>query len=77
MADSLERILKQPKEIAMVKLADRISNLAPPPAHWTHEKISSYRVEGVQIFDALKGKSAFLDARLQYRLQRYPLPDEA
>jgi len=39
MADSLERIKGQPREIWMVKMADRIVNLAPPPPHWTKEKI--------------------------------------
>ena len=37
MADSLKRILKQPKEILLVKMADRITNLQPPPKHWTKE----------------------------------------
>ena len=31
--DSLERIKLQPKEIWMVKLADRITNLQPPPSY--------------------------------------------
>jgi (p)ppGpp synthase/HD superfamily hydrolase len=35
MADSLRRIRAQPAEIAAVKLADRTTNLAPPPAHWS------------------------------------------
>lgn len=39
MKDSLERIRRQPKEIWMVKLADRITNLQPPPKHWTIEKV--------------------------------------
>src|SRR3569832_156571 len=32
MADSLRRIRAQPREIWLVKLADRFTNLAPPPA---------------------------------------------
>ena len=72
MGDSLKRILQQPGEVAMVKLADRITNLAPPPPHWTAEKISSYRKEGEEILSALGGKSAFLSARFQERLGRYP-----
>jgi (p)ppGpp synthase/HD superfamily hydrolase len=34
MKDSLSRIKNQPIEIWMVKIADRITNLQPPPAHW-------------------------------------------
>lgn len=33
MKDSLKRIKKQPKEISMVKMADRITNLQIPPGH--------------------------------------------
>ena len=32
MPDSLSRILRQPREIAIVKLADRIVNMSPPPS---------------------------------------------
>ncbi len=34
MADSLRRIREQPREVWLVKLADRITNLAPPPSYW-------------------------------------------
>jgi (p)ppGpp synthase/HD superfamily hydrolase len=49
MADSLARIKEQPREIGMVKLADRIVNLQPPPSHWSAEKRSKYREEAIQI----------------------------
>ena len=39
MQDSLDRILQQPAEVAMVKLADRICNLSPPPHYWNTDKI--------------------------------------
>ena len=35
LPDSLKRIREQPGEIWLVKLADRISNLAPPPVYWS------------------------------------------
>jgi len=38
MQDSLDRILQLPKEVWAVKLADRITNLQPPPAYWDAEK---------------------------------------
>ncbi|MBN1546543.1 MAG: bifunctional (p)ppGpp synthetase/guanosine-3',5'-bis(diphosphate) 3'-pyrophosphohydrolase [Syntrophaceae bacterium] len=71
MADSLERVRQQPKEIWMVKMADRITNLQPPPKHWTPEKVSRYREEASQIHHALKGASPYLAARLQKKIDRY------
>lgn len=53
MKDSLERIVKQPREIWMVKLCDRIVNLQPPPAHWDPAKIQAYKDEAVLILSAL------------------------
>ena len=43
MHDSLARIASAPPEIAMVKLADRITNLEPAPPHWRAEKRHAYR----------------------------------
>ena len=71
MRDSLDRILRQPAEVAMVKLADRITNLAPPPPQWTAGKISAYRAEAVLIADTLGAASALLAARLRQRIERY------
>ncbi|WP_333665227.1 HD domain-containing protein, partial [Desulfobacter postgatei] len=42
MSDSLRRIKLQPIEIWMVKMADRITNLQPPPPYWTTEKRKKY-----------------------------------
>jgi (p)ppGpp synthase/HD superfamily hydrolase len=39
MRDSLARIQNQPQAVWMVKLADRITNLQPPPKTWNQEKI--------------------------------------
>ncbi len=71
MTDSLRRIREQPPEIWMVKLADRITNLLPPPAHWSREKVARYKTEAGQIHDALGGASAVLSARLLERLAVY------
>lgn len=71
MEDSLKRILQQSREVAMVKLADRITNLAPPPAHWTGYKIREYRKEAQRILEALGGASAFLAQRMEERLATY------
>jgi (p)ppGpp synthase/HD superfamily hydrolase len=71
MADSLERIRQQPHTVWMVKLADRITNLMPPPHYWTEEKIVAYRDEAKQIHDALAEASPYLAARLRDRIAAY------
>lgn len=72
MRDSLDRILRQPAEIAMVKMSDRLANLGPPPPRWTAVKVASYRAEAQEILDALGAASRFLAARLRDRIARYP-----
>ncbi|WP_299442842.1 HD domain-containing protein [uncultured Rhodospira sp.] len=71
MADSLTRIRTQPPAVWMVKLADRITNLQPPPVHWSREKVSAYRQEAGRILDALSGVSPFLDQRLRDKISAY------
>ncbi len=72
MADSLARIRSQPPEVAMVKLADRITNLAPPPPQWNAQKVVLYRAEAEEILSALGSASAFLQIRFRERLAAYP-----
>ena len=71
MQDSLQRIQQQPPEVWMVKLADRITNLAPPPHFWTKEKIARYREEAIKIHTALHGASTYLGDRLLARIEEY------
>ncbi|BAY73618.1 hypothetical protein NIES25_00260 [Nostoc linckia NIES-25] len=71
MTDSLRRIKKQPPEIWMVKLADRISNFQAPPHYWNQEKIIRYREEGIQIYETLKDASPFLASRLASKIEDY------
>ena len=72
MADSLERIREQPREVWLVKLADRISNLQKPPHYWSKEKIERYRDEARRIHAALGEASDSLSRRLQVKIDRYP-----
>jgi (p)ppGpp synthase/HD superfamily hydrolase len=72
MGNSLKRILAQPPEVAMVKLADRITNLAPPPPQWTPSKIAKYRAEAEVILRELGAASTFLTRRFEERLSEYP-----
>jgi (p)ppGpp synthase/HD superfamily hydrolase len=69
--DSLARIQQQPREIWMVKMADRIANLEPPPHYWTKAKITQYRQEAIEIHDALHPASDALAARLLDKIERY------
>jgi (p)ppGpp synthase/HD superfamily hydrolase len=71
MADSLKRIQKEPKEIWMVKLADRITNLQPPPHYWNNEKIRKYRKEASTILEALGEANTWLAKRLKRKIDQY------
>lgn len=71
MTDSLDRIRRQPREIRMVKLCDRITNLLPPPAHWDRPKITAYRDEARLILDRLGHASPYLSRRLEKKINAY------
>ncbi|MFV9506405.1 MAG: HD domain-containing protein [Oscillochloridaceae bacterium umkhey_bin13] len=71
MADSLARIQAQPQAVWLVKLADRITNLQPPPAHWDAAKIVAYRNEAQTILEALGAASPYLAARLAAKIAAY------
>ncbi len=71
MQDSLNRIKQQPLEVWMVKLADRINNLQPPPPHWTSEKKRAYQQEARIIFEHLETASPYLAARLEQKIATY------
>jgi (p)ppGpp synthase/HD superfamily hydrolase len=71
MEDSLNRIKQQPKEIWMVKMADRIVNLNPPPDFWNSEKIRSYYNEAKQIYESLNAADSYLADRLVLKIKEY------
>ena len=71
MPDSLRRIREQPREVWMVKLADRICNLQEPPHYWSSDKRARYRAEARDILAALGEASAYLAQRLQRRIDDY------
>lgn len=71
MLDSLARIREQPREVAMVKLADRIVNLQPPPGHWSTAKRRAYREEAQLILASLQGANAYLEKRLEEKIHSY------
>lgn len=71
MVDSLRRIKMQPKEIWMVKLADRITNLSAPPFYWSKEKKIKYREEALLIHGELHFANVHLSERLVTRIRNY------
>ncbi|MEW5738468.1 MAG: HD domain-containing protein [Myxococcota bacterium] len=71
MGDSLARIQAQPREVWVVKLADRITNLEEPPHYWSVEKRRKYRAEALEIHAALATAHEGLGARLLARAEAY------
>ena len=71
MHDSLTRIRQQPREIWMVKLGDRITNLKAPPHYWKPEKIQRYRQEAKLILESLGDANEYLAARLMKKIDSY------
>lgn len=71
LEDSVLRIKQQPKEVWMVKLADRITNLQPPPSYWSISKIDSYREEAIFILDCLGEANDILADRLRSKINIY------
>lgn len=71
MEDSLKRIKLHSKEIWMVKLADRITNLQPPPSHWSSQKRKKYLKQAKLILNELRSGSDFLSYRLTAKILEY------
>lgn len=71
MSRSLKALQKQPECIQMVKLADRITNLAPAPLFWNKAKRKGYEEEAKQILKALKGANSYLEQKLQNKIENY------
>ena len=71
LQDSIERILKQPPEIWMVKLADRISNLQAPPFQWSKERRERQILTSISIYESLKDGSDYLANRLDKKIKEF------
>ncbi len=68
MIDSINRIKKQSKEIAIVKLADRTFNLRCFVPKWSDEKKVAYVEEAKIILKELGYASSYLSNKLQERI---------
>ncbi|WP_320034451.1 HD domain-containing protein [Halarcobacter sp.] len=71
MAESINRLLTQPYEIQMVKLADRIVNLQKPPESWEGLEIFNYHKESKFILSCLKNCNLYLSKRLEEKINNY------
>ncbi|AXT61161.1 bifunctional (p)ppGpp synthetase/guanosine-3',5'-bis(diphosphate) 3'-pyrophosphohydrolase [Aquimarina sp. AD10] len=71
MIDSLARINKLQKEVGIVKIADRITNLQSPPGHWSKDKVVKYYEEAKLISFELKNKNKYLNKRLETKIKEY------
>ncbi len=58
--DSVQRIKRLSKEVWAVKLADRITNLMPPPGDWNQQKIRQYADVSRYILDELGEANEYL-----------------
>jgi (p)ppGpp synthase/HD superfamily hydrolase len=71
MEDSIRRIKNSRPETGIVKMADRITNLAAPPHFWEKEKIIEYFHESEMIYDELKSLDHHLAGRLLEKINNY------
>ena len=75
MQDRIDRIIAHSAEAALVKLADRITNLQPPPQDWAPAKVAQYAEEAEMILEKLGYASRHMGARFRQRLARYRAAD--
>jgi (p)ppGpp synthase/HD superfamily hydrolase len=71
LIDSLERIIKEPNEVHLVKIADRIINLSTPPSIWTNEKIRKYYLSSIVLHEKLRESDLFLSEKLLNKINEY------
>ncbi len=71
MPDSIERIKKQPREIAIVKLADRLFNIRDRVPSWTKQKQDFYIEEAKLIYENLKLANENLANALEKAIREY------
>ena len=71
MKDSLNRINRLQKEVGLVKIADRITNLQTPPSHWNIDRIKKYCEEAKLISSTLRDKNTYLNKRIDSKIAEY------
>ncbi len=71
MPDCINRILRQPREIAILKMADRLFNLRDRVPGWGADKIAFYRKSSGQILEKLGFANAKLKKDLAKAIAEY------
>ncbi len=71
LLDSIKRIKNESREVTIVKLADRISNLNTPPKSWGKGKIKDYHNDSIIILKKFTGVNYILEKRLANKIQNY------
>lgn len=71
MMDSVARIKMQPKEVAIVKMADRLFNMQCRVPAWTEEKQEKYKQEAIYIAQNLGFACKPLKRALFETIERY------
>lgn len=69
--DCIERIKLQPKEVAIVKMADRLFNIRERYAPWSKEKQDAYKIEAQFVCDQLGYACENLRKELQKAIDNY------
>ncbi|MBR4998298.1 MAG: bifunctional (p)ppGpp synthetase/guanosine-3',5'-bis(diphosphate) 3'-pyrophosphohydrolase [Clostridia bacterium] len=69
--DCIERIKKQPKEVAIVKMADRLYNIRERYDAWTKEKQDKYKAEAQFVCDELGYACKTMKNVLQQAIDEY------
>ena len=67
----LQRIKEGPKDISLIKMCDRITNLQKPPSSWTSEKIAEYLEESKIILEMLGSSHTYAANRLKSKMESY------
>ena len=68
----LHKFRAAPWAAKVVKLADRVANLASAPPQWGAERCLAYAAHSQQLLALLRGTHSGLEARLSERLQSAP-----
>lgn len=71
MQDCIRKIKLLQPEVWAVKLADRITNLQPPPLHRNKERKITYREEARLILSELSDGNEYLAKRLEGKIEEY------
>ncbi len=71
MQDCIERIKKQPREVAIVKLADRLFNIRDRVPSWSEKKQHSYKAEAKLILRELGDACKSLKEALTNAINNY------